>query len=431
MLHTKTESYHPFTHSFVESGEDLTPMKNPQAVYKLTKEREAFPYLLGIVAIAWLPIGLGSDIASLFQYSLTSLHFIAAASGTVLFIGIYLWGIWQNIQYFGTATVNPTRTKASVWLTTGILTTLAIIIVETNGKAWGSLFIFSCAYATWRLPTMQAIWTIVGLLLLTSVVVLHAGANGVELGTALFLVGIVGFMIVSMVRSYRTSQALRAARAEIAHLAVANERLRIARDLHDLLGHNLSLITLKSELARRLVSIDSERVTNEISDIEQTARKMLQEVREAVGSYRQPTLASELQGAQEILNAAGIAYIYEDDEKHIDNLPTTVETVFAWAVREGVTNVIRHSRAHQCIIHITRTRYEGQVEIIDDGTGSTNQAQDSTATIPTNNIDHTGNGLRGLAERVASLGGQFHVGPHDAGGFRLAVSIPIVQTVAT
>jgi two-component system, NarL family, sensor histidine kinase DesK len=220
--------------------------------------------------------------------------------------------------------------------------------------------------------------------------------------------------------SITTNWQLRIAREEITRLAVTTERLRIARDLHDLLGHNLSLIALialKSELARRLVSVAPERAIVEISDVENVARTTLQEVREAVSAYRQPTLKSELQAAQEILAAAGIAYRYDGDESMIDSLPTTIEAVLSWTVREGVTNVIRHSRAHQCTIRVTRDAQEIGIEVIDDGAGVSS----------INSSDIEGNGLRGLAERVEKLGGRCEASPRVGGGFLLAVSVPLAQ----
>jgi two-component system sensor histidine kinase DesK len=217
--------------------------------------------------------------------------------------------------------------------------------------------------------------------------------------------------------SITTSWQLRTAREEITRLAVMTERLRIARDLHDLLGHNLSLITLKSELAGRLIRVAPERAAVEIGDIEHVTRTTLQEVREAVSAYRQPTLKSELHAAQEILAAAGIAYRYDGGESMIDALPTTIEAVLSWTVREGVTNVIRHSRAHQCTIRVTRDAHEIGIEVIDDGVGAPS----------INRSDNQGNGLRGLAERVETLGGRCEASPRVGGGFLLAVSVPLAR----
>ncbi len=242
--------------------------------------------------------------------------------------------------------------------------------------------------------------------------------------------------VAQLVQEQREQVREQAAQEEATRLAVMTERLRIARDLHDLLGHNLSLITLKSELARRLAGSASERLASEIGDIEQVARTTLQEVREAVSNYRQPTLSNELHGAQEILAAAGIACHYEnigsnrDNESDLETLPTAIEAVLAWAIREGVTNVIRHSHAHSCTIHMTRIGENASIEIIDDGTGnSITSADRSGDTSSTPGKDQGGNGLRGLAERVAALGGRFEAVPRDDGGFRLAVSVPLGQKI--
>jgi two-component system sensor histidine kinase DesK len=243
-----------------------------------------------------------------------------------------------------------------------------------------------------------------------------------QIGQAVIYVIVVGAVTMSMVRFSLTRRELRLAREEIARLAVTNERLRIARDLHDLLGHNLSLIALKSELARRLLAVAPERAASEISDIEDVARTTLQEVREAVASYRQPTLASELQAAQEILAAAGIAYRYEGDAGISATLPSTVEAVLSWALREGVTNVIRHSRAHQCTVRVKQGSYDICVEVIDNGSGTPPGA------LPTATPAGS-NGLRGLTERVTALGGHCEARPYDKSGrgFRLAVWVPLAQ----
>jgi signal transduction histidine kinase len=242
--------------------------------------------------------------------------------------------------------------------------------------------------------------------------------------------------VAQLVQEQREQVREQAAQEEATRLAVMTERLRIARDLHDLLGHNLSLITLKSELARRLAGSTAERLASEIGDIEQVARTTLQEVREAVSNYRQPTISNELHGAQEILAAAGIACNYEnnggnrDNESDIETLPTAIEAVLAWAIREGVTNVIRHSHAHSCTILVTRMGENAAVEIIDDGMGSMHECSGRPADSSLAHASgHGGNGLRGLAERVVTLRGFFAAGPRDDGGFRLAVSVPLEQRI--
>jgi len=191
--------------------------------------------------------------------------------------------------------------------------------------------------------------------------------------------------------------------------AADDERLRLARDLHDLLGNSLSLITIKSQLARRLLPPgDDSRAANEVADIERVARESLQDVRRAVDGYRQPSFVTALAGAREALAAAGIDSTIDVTA---ESLPTAVDATFAWAVREGVTNVIRHSRAETCSIRLTRESREANLEITDNGPLAATTA--------------AGNGLRGLQERVAARGGHAAAGPLPDGGFRVFVSVPL------
>ena len=190
--------------------------------------------------------------------------------------------------------------------------------------------------------------------------------------------------------------------------AADEERLRLARDLHDLLGHSLSLITIKSQLARRLLAPDDSPAALEVADIERVARQSLQDVRHAVDGYRQPSFAAALVGAQAALDAAGI---HSTIEQTAGTLPTGVDTALAWAVSEGVTNVIRHSRAGACSIRLTRDGREARLEITDNG------APTGTNT--------PGNGLRGLRERAAARGGRVDAGPLPQGGFRVQIFVPL------
>jgi two-component system sensor histidine kinase DesK len=205
------------------------------------------------------------------------------------------------------------------------------------------------------------------------------------------------------------NQQLSLAREQIARLAVGEERLRFARDLHDLLGHSLSVIALKSELAGRLIRRSPGLAEHEVVDIENVAREALREVREAVAGYRQPTLTAELAGAREALTAAGIECHVEQDRK---TLPPAIEAVLGWAVREGATNVIRHSQAKRCAVRILNRDASAVVEIVDDGRGGK----------PT-----IGNGLRGLEERVHERGGTVNAEPLAHEGFRLRVVVPLAS----
>jgi two-component system sensor histidine kinase DesK len=197
---------------------------------------------------------------------------------------------------------------------------------------------------------------------------------------------------------------------EIAQLAVSQERTRFARDLHDLLGHSLTVITMKSELAGRLVGLDPERAEKEIAEVEQLARDALADVRAAVGGYREVTLARELVSARTALDAAGIA---AELPTAVDEVPGDRRELFGWAVREGVTNVVRHSGASRCRVALSREC----VQVVDDGGG--------LATVlggPGPNGATGGSGLRGLRERAEAVGAAVSVGEGDDGrGFRLRV----------
>ena len=201
---------------------------------------------------------------------------------------------------------------------------------------------------------------------------------------------------------------LRQTRAELARVAVAEERLRIARDLHDLLGHSLSLITLKAELSRRMLDSDAASAAREMSELEAVARQSLSDVREAVAGYRQPDLKTELGAARQLLIAAGLECQITSPADL--SLPADMDTVLAWTVREGVTNVVRHACATCAAVRITAVGQGVMAEITDNGQG--------------HGPGPAGSGLAGLGERVRQLGGSLIAGPAPSAGFRLQVTLP-------
>jgi two-component system sensor histidine kinase DesK len=375
--------------------------------------------LFALLWLIWLPAEVPMFVA-LFQANPPAARLTLTIAGAVLFTGIYVWLALQNADDVAAAARRASRTRTNQWLPVLVMAVLAVAINTANGPAWFGLYIYTGAALGGRLPTRQAIGALAALEL---VILLGAIATPfpVVLNTA-FFTGFAGGSVIVFVWSMATSRELRAEREAMARFAaVTEERLRIARDLHDLLGHSLSLIALKSELARRLVPVAPERAEAEIGDVERVARTALQEVREAVSGYRQPTLASELHGARDVLAAAGVAYTCEADDAVVGALPASVEAVLAWAVREGITNVVRHSRAGACAIRVTREGGEARVEVTDDGADSSAEAA------PGGESKVGGNGLRGLAERVAAMGGRFEAGPRAEGGFRLAVAVPVAQ----
>jgi two-component system sensor histidine kinase DesK len=207
-----------------------------------------------------------------------------------------------------------------------------------------------------------------------------------------------------MGRMLRANAELNKARDEIAALAVAEERNRLGRDLHDILGHSLTSITVKAGLARRVLesSGDVGRAQEEIREVEELSRQALSDVRATVSGYRQVSLSAEVVGARAALRAAGV----EPDLPHaVDNVRPELQEVFGYVVREGVTNVLRHSRATRCEVRLGDT----WLEMRDDGRG----AGDTP----------TGGGLSGLAERLGQVGGRLAAGPLPDGGYLLRAEV--------
>lgn len=198
------------------------------------------------------------------------------------------------------------------------------------------------------------------------------------------------------------------ARAEVERLAADQERLRIARDLHDLLGHALTTVIVKADLAARLAAIDADRAAQEMREVASLARQGLSDVRTVVSGYREISLLGEIATAREVLRAAGIeARLPVTDEE----VPEQYRELFAWALREGVTNAVRHSRAG----HVRVTLDAASIEVVDDGRGPVSDAGGRSG--------QEGNGLRGLRERAAALGARVIAGDAPAGGWRLRVEV--------
>lgn len=206
----------------------------------------------------------------------------------------------------------------------------------------------------------------------------------------------------------RATERLQVANEEIEQLAKVAERERIARDLHDVLGHTLSVIILKSELAQKLVDRDPERAKAEIRDVEQTSREALAEVRNTIRGYRVSSIDAELSHAKAALQTAGVHVSAETARVPLDAVQ---ESVLALVVREAVTNVVRHADAHNCMLRLASGNGHCLLEIQDDGKGGELVE---------------GNGIRGMRERVEALGGT--VQREVSRGTRLTIRIPITSS---
>lgn len=310
----------------------------------------------------------------------------------ISFVRSARWWLWKD---------QPKRG----WTAIGILGALALLTVPACGGESLTTLVYLTAAAVMVLPTRQS-FTLVGAFLgglLALNLLVPAGHTGAALSYGVVVSGLAVWGVQQMIAR---NVELSAAQQEIARLAVTEERARTARDLHDILGHSLTVITVKAELAGRLIRLDPARAEREVNDLERLSREALADVRRTVSGHRSVTLTSELVSARAALDAAGIE---ADLPTAVDEVPGEWRELFGWVVREGTTNIVRHSGAEHCVV----TAGRNLVEIADDGRGPTSQPADTKA----------GSGLAGLRERVERAGGVLTVGRSSLGGFLLRVSV--------
>jgi two-component system, NarL family, sensor histidine kinase DesK len=269
-----------------------------------------------------------------------------------------------------------------------------------------SFFIYSAAFLPF---TVASVPILIGIFLAQASGLLAEGLflhiNFIALLLTVSLMLIVGASNTFIARQKRADTKLRMAHEEIEQLAALAERERIARDLHDVLGHTLSVIVLKAELAGRLIERDPQRAALEIGDVEKTARTALSEVRQAIGGYRSQGLNAEMELARNTLQAAGVALACESP---VPQLNAAEETVFCLAVREAVTNIVRHAHATHCRVRFA-TSDDGYHSLLITDDGNPPDLQE-------------GNGLRGMRERVLSLGGRLSITTDP--GVTLLIELP-------
>lgn len=322
----------------------------------------------------------------------------AQLAGMAVFVMIYIW-LWLRVQ-------DGRRLRVAVGC--GALTFLAAFLCVANLGDWWGLYIYVSAAVAGHLRWRQGAPAVASVALLALAQGRLEGADPLGNLAIILEVPLIGLLVIAGAGLARANLALLDAREEVAGLAVADERLRFARDLHDLLGHSLSVIVLKAELAGKLAIGSPERAMAESADIEKVARDALREVREAVAGYREANFAQELQRARSVLSAAGIEVRIEQPD---NRPPESLESLLAWALREGVTNVIRHAGATTATIRLRRADGRAELELTDDGRGAAEF--------------EPGNGLHGLRERVTERHGDVEFGRAPEGGFRLRVSVPL------
>jgi two-component system, NarL family, sensor histidine kinase DesK len=362
---------------------------------------------------AWL-VFVAYPIVVLINDRPDPIEVVLVVTGVGLFVGL-----------LALASRTPDSRSRASWIGPAIVLLLlavaTVLVLRDPDSGFYPFYFYASTGASALLPPQRALGLMVVSGILAGLVIWTVSQ---DLATAIVQgvsVTIIGVVIFSTAQVRRTNRQLVQARHELARLAVADERTRIARDLHDTLGQTLSVITLKSELAGRLLPDQPERARSEIRDIERVAREAMASVRATVGGYRRPTLEAELAAARETLTAADIAPSIESVH---ESLPPVVDAVLAWTVREGVTNIVRHSNALHVRIRIDRQADWAEATITDDGSG-TGHRHDAGIGDGDEGAAAAGSGLIGLSERVTALGGRFEAGPVPGGGFRLDVALPI------
>ena len=298
----------------------------------------------------------------------------------------------------------------AAWRQATAVTVITLALPLAVHADWQVIGFLAVAAVAVTLRPRYGLMGAVGVLTALTVERLVLGMHGVvfltvqDLLTGAALAGII--VLVAFVEE------LFAARAEVARLAVTAERSRFARDLHDTLGHNLSAIALKSELATRLLDVDLERTRAELVDVHAIARESLSDVRDVVKGYRRDSLEREISGVRSVLLSAGVAC---QVIPLAVALPGPVEEVLAWAVREAATNLLRHSTASRCDIAVHVAGDTVRLDVVNDGVGGVEP-------------DRTGgSGLVGLSERLAPLSGRLTAAVQPNGEFLFRVEIPTID----
>jgi two-component system sensor histidine kinase DesK len=349
----------------------------------------------GLVYLVIWPLG------DLFRHGHSTTQIVAGVLALLSFIGLMVALMISNNPWHG-------GTTRRTWILLGVITAVTICYPLVLGVNWAGLPIYlGVAYAM-TLPPSWAARGVMAVAALTLALCLVLRTAGPTTALLTFETATIGMLVLAFRGSRLLIVQLQEARGEVARLAAGEERLRIARDLHDLLGHTLSLIVLKSEVAARLADRDPAKSLGEVKDIEAVARQALTDVREAVSGYRQRNLTDELDNARGVLTAAGVDLTITTSGTP---LPDPLDGLFGWAVREGVTNIVRHARARNATITMSPRNGTAVLELTDDGVGGAPGG--------------AGNGLTGLGERVARSGGTMDSGPGARGGFRLTVRAPL------
>ncbi|MFG2559790.1 sensor histidine kinase [Streptomyces sp. NPDC048496] len=357
------------------------------------------PYSL----LPWLLMGLGA-FSNLFQGKAPNPWI--GGLGLLVFNSLYISVVFRGFD-------KRKRESSVSYVLLALMALVTFGLAIGYGGTWLLFFpLFSLACGV-ILRHRQLVLSLLGLAAVASLVAVWRGDNASDPWTIGYGTFISGAVTAAILTLSETVMELRATRQELARTAVEKERLRFSRDLHDLLGHTLSVIVVKSEAARRLAPRDMDAALLQVADIESVGRQALTEIREAVTGYREGSLATELDRARSALTAAGIKSVVR---RSGPPLTPQAEALLGWVVRETVTNVVRHSAATTCSFLVDGTAERVRLTVTDDGRGPA---------VPPPAPGIGGTGLKGLTERLAAAGGSLTAGPGPGGGFVVGAELPV------
>jgi two-component system sensor histidine kinase DesK len=336
----------------------------------------------------------------------TAVGLAASAAGIATFLVLYLTG-------FG-------RTDRRTFAYAGGIAAIGFAL-QPFGGIWGVFVVYACGMLAYVQPRREALLSlgVLAVAVITFALVLRLRIW--EYGPTLFFGAMVAIASLYSAAFEQKNRELAASRDETRRLAVVAERERIARDLHDLLGHTLTVVAVKADLAGRLVERDPAQAKAEIEEIRQTARSALADVRAAVTGMRSTSLTTEVATARRALEGAGIAFEYRGPT---EPLPPEIETALAFVVREGATNVVRHANAGRCAVRIRRA--DDHVELVMEDAAHAGVAASMAHTLRPH---REGNGVAGMRQRIASLGGTLEL-VVTAAGTMLRAHVPLSVEVA-
>ncbi|MGP4023701.1 sensor histidine kinase [Actinomadura sp. 3N407] len=332
---------------------------------------------------------------------------ILALTGVAAAFALYGRLLWQNLM-------RRTAPGHRFGLAAIVLICWAMPPLLGTGQGWGNALLVPAGLIAVVLPVREAVAATAAATALTPVYGVILGLPALTVlyeVTAIPLAAFSGYVTVWL---FHVVQELREARAELARSAVGEERLRFARDLHDVLGHSLQAVALRAEVAERFLERDDGRVRKELTEIQTMARDAVRDVREVVRGYRATSLRTELDGMSAVLRAAGLRC---ERPEVSPALPAHVHEPLGWVAREAATNVLRHSSATWCEISVRADAGHVHVEIVNDGAGRRTAGD-------------AGSGLAGLAERITAAGGVFAAGPAGDGTFRVTAAVPATPVPA-